>query len=79
MFTTDGIGGRREDMNMLEITDDLKITSGKLKQRLMKLTIDDLTSIDREHEKLMTCIQERIGEPREAVENAFMDLFLCGA
>ena len=62
-------------MNTLEITDDWNITRRKLKQKWIKLTIDDLPYVECEHDELVRRIRQRTGETRETVENAIMDFF----
>ena len=62
-------------MNTLEIANDWNATRRKLKQKWIKLTIEDLPSIECDHDELVRRIQLRTGETREAVENAIMDFF----
>jgi len=62
-------------MTTLEIADDWNITRRKLKQKWIKLTIDDLPYVESEHNELVQRIQQRTGETREVVESAIMDFF----
>jgi len=62
-------------MTTLEIADDWNITRRKLKQKWIKLTIEDLPYVECGHDELVPRIQRRTGETREAVESAIMDFF----
>ena len=62
-------------MNTLEIADDWNLTRRRLKQRWIKLTIDDLPYVQCDHDELVRRIQLRTGESRETVESAIMDFF----
>ena len=48
-------------MNTLEIADDWNITRRKLKQKWIKLTIDDLPYVECEHDELVRRIRQRTG------------------
>ena len=57
-------------MNKLEIKGDWNIIKGTLKQKLAKLTDDDLQHADGKNDEPIGRIQQRTGETREAIEKA---------
>ena len=66
-------------MKTLEITDDWNTNKSSLKRNLFELTPEDLKCIESKHDKQVHKIQQLTGEPREVVENAIMELVLCGS
>lgn len=55
-------------MNTLQIVGDWNIIKGKLTQRWVNLTDEDLYYVEGNEENLIGKIQERTGESRESVE-----------
>ena len=60
-------------MNRLQFKGDWNIAKGKLKQRWVSLTDDDLRIVEGEGDELIGRIQKRTGETREIIEKALRD------
>ncbi len=62
-------------MNTLEIKGDWNIAKGKSIQNWGALTSDDLVYLKGEHNEWLGRIERRLGESREAIENAIKGVF----
>ena len=66
-------------MKKLEIKGDCHIAKGKLKQKWVKLTDDDLHFLPGKEEELLERIQKRTSETRESVEVAIKEWSCCSS
>jgi uncharacterized protein YjbJ (UPF0337 family) len=55
-------------MSTLQLRGNWNIAKGKLKQKLAKLTADDLQFVEGKEDELIGRIQKRTGKARQAVQ-----------